>query len=107
MSATLDDLRLLRPREAADLLGVSVRQLDRLIDAGVVRPVRLSENGNRRIRLRDLRELVANDGRTEMTYYEDLRLTFVTANPPTSERSHRGGHLDDRVACGIGTDLWG
>ena len=61
MSATLDDLRLLRPREAADLLGVSVRQLDRLIDAGVVRPVRLSENGNRRIRLRDLRELVAND----------------------------------------------
>ena len=64
-SQTLDDLRLLRAREAADLLGLSVRQLDRLIDAGVVSPIRLSENGNRRIRLRDLRELVANDHEEE------------------------------------------
>jgi DNA-binding transcriptional MerR regulator len=61
MRTTQEDVRLLRPREAADLLGVSVRQLDRLIVAGVVRPIRLSENGNRRIRLRDLRELVVND----------------------------------------------
>ena len=48
------DVRLLRPREAADVLALSVRQLDRLVEAGVVQPVRLVPNGNRRFRLRDL-----------------------------------------------------
>jgi len=55
---TLDDVRLLRPREAAALLDISLRQVDRLVDAGVLRPVRLVKNGNRRFRVADLAALV-------------------------------------------------
>lgn len=58
-TSTLDDVRLLRPREVAALLDISLRQIDRLCEAGVVKPVRLVPNGNRRFRLRDLAELVA------------------------------------------------
>jgi excisionase family DNA binding protein len=59
MTQTLDDLRLLRPREAADLLGVSVRQIDRMVDAGTLRPVRLLPGGNRRFRA-DLAALITD-----------------------------------------------
>ena len=58
MTRTLDEVRLLRPAEAAAVLGVSVRQLDRLVEAGRLQPVRLTENGNRRFRVRDLDALV-------------------------------------------------
>lgn len=65
MPAILDDLRLLRPREAADLLGVSVRQIDRIVDAGTLRPVRLLPGGNRRFRLADLAALVNDETNEE------------------------------------------
>jgi excisionase family DNA binding protein len=48
--------RLLRPREAAELLNVSPRTLDRLIASGELRAVRVG--GSRRIRPTDVRDLV-------------------------------------------------
>jgi DNA-binding transcriptional MerR regulator len=54
----LDDVRLLRPREAAEALGISIAQLDRLVQREVLRPIRLTQNGNRRFRVADLRALV-------------------------------------------------
>lgn len=59
MSATLEDVQLLRSREAAAALEISVRQLDNLVTRGVLSPVRLTEGGHRRFRLRDLAALVA------------------------------------------------
>ncbi len=59
MTTTTEDLRLVGPREAADVLALSLRQLDRLVDAGVVRPSRLTERGHRRFRIIDLAALVA------------------------------------------------
>lgn len=61
MTTIADELQLLTPAQAAAALAVSRRQLDRLVDAGVLTPVRLLPNGNRRFRLADLRGLVAND----------------------------------------------
>jgi excisionase family DNA binding protein len=61
MATTALHDRLLRPRETADKLGVSVRQLDRLIEAGAIRPVRLTRNGNRRFRATDVAALVAGE----------------------------------------------
>lgn len=55
---TLDEVMLLRSREAAELLGVSLRQLDRLVEAGAIKPIRLTPGGNRRYRLRDLAQLI-------------------------------------------------
>ena len=65
MAVALDEVRLLRPREAADLLGVSVRQIDRIVDAGTLRPVRLLPGGNRRFRLADLAALVNDETNEE------------------------------------------
>jgi predicted site-specific integrase-resolvase len=61
VTATLNDDRLLRPRETADKLGVSLRQLDRLVKTGVLAPVRLTAGGNRRYRATDVAALVAGD----------------------------------------------
>ena len=47
MSAIADEVQLLTPAQAAAALAVSRRQLDRLVDAGVLKPVRLLPNGNR------------------------------------------------------------
>ena len=58
---TLDEVRLVRSREAAALLDVSRRQLDRLLASGSLRPVRLTERGHRRVRLTDLAALVAKE----------------------------------------------
>ena len=55
----LDEVRLVRSREAAALLDVSRRQLDRLVASGSLRPVRLTEGGHRRFRLIDLAALIA------------------------------------------------
>ena len=55
----LDDVRLLRAREAAALLSVSVRSLDKLVDDGLLRPVRLHPTAHRRFRIRDIAALVA------------------------------------------------
>ena len=58
MTSTLDEVQLLTPAEAAEALAISVSQLDRLVKAGVVKPVRLTTNGNRRFRVADLAALV-------------------------------------------------
>jgi excisionase family DNA binding protein len=50
----LDDLRLVRSRDAAELLAVSRRSLDRLVATGTLVPVRLHERGHRRFRLADV-----------------------------------------------------
>lgn len=58
MTTTLDEVQLLTPAEAAEALAISVSQLDRLVKAGVIRPVRLTPNANRRFRVADLAALV-------------------------------------------------
>ena len=59
MPATaLDELRLLRPRETAETLAISLRELDHLVETGVLKPVRLTPRGNRRFRATDVRALV-------------------------------------------------
>ena len=55
----LDDVRLLRAREAAEVLSVSIRSLDKLVDDGHLRAVKLHPTGHRRFRVRDLAALVA------------------------------------------------
>jgi DNA-binding transcriptional MerR regulator len=59
MTSTLDEVRLGTPAEAAEALAISVRQLDRLVRAGVIKPVRLTANGNRRFRVADLAALAS------------------------------------------------
>jgi excisionase family DNA binding protein len=61
----LAQARLLRPIEAAQVLSISVRQLDRLVEQGVVRPLRLTPGGNRRFRAVDLLDLAARDSESE------------------------------------------
>ena len=58
MTAIADEVQLLTPAQAAAALAVSRRQLDRLVDAGVLTPVRLTPGGNRRFRVADLAALV-------------------------------------------------
>ena len=58
MTQTLDDLRLLRPARGGRPAGVALRQIDRMVDAGPLRPVRLLPGGNRRFRVADLAALV-------------------------------------------------
>ncbi len=55
----LDRVQLVRSRDAAAVLDVSRRQLDRLVAAGRLTPVRLTEGGHRRFRIRDIVALVA------------------------------------------------
>jgi DNA-binding transcriptional MerR regulator len=60
-TATENDLALLRlvsAREAAELLGYSVSQFDRL---KLVEPVRVVENGHRRFRLADVLVLMEKE----------------------------------------------
>ena len=54
----LDELRLVSAREAADALGYSVAQLDRIVAAGAIKPIRLVAGGHRRFRISDIRQLV-------------------------------------------------
>jgi len=61
MTTTLDEVRLLTPAEAADALAISVSQLDRLVQSGMLKPVRLTKNGHRRFRIVDLAALVTTD----------------------------------------------
>lgn len=56
---TLDELRLLRSRDACEALAVSRRQLDRMVKTGAIPVVRLTEPGHRRFRLTDLTAIVA------------------------------------------------
>jgi DNA-binding transcriptional MerR regulator len=65
MATTMDDVRLVRPRHAAELLDVSLRQIDHLVKVGALRPVRLLPGGNRRFRLVDLAALVTADNEEE------------------------------------------
>jgi excisionase family DNA binding protein len=61
MTATMTTpVQLLTATKTAEALAVSARQVDRLVDAGVLRPVRLTEGGHRRFRLTDIAQLVAN-----------------------------------------------
>jgi excisionase family DNA binding protein len=64
MASTLTEVQLLTPAEAAEALAISVSQLDRLVKAGVIRPVRLTKNGNRRFRVADLARLVTTEEET-------------------------------------------
>ena len=50
----LDRVQLVKSRRAAALLDISPRQLDRLVEAKVLQPVRLTERGHRRFRMGDL-----------------------------------------------------
>jgi len=58
MTTTTDEVRLLTPAEAANALAISISQLDQLVKAKVVTPVRLTPTGNRRLRVADLAALV-------------------------------------------------
>jgi len=60
--STIEDVRLLRHRDAARLLSISVTTLDELVKHGTITPVRSARNGNRRFRLRDL-ETLAETGK--------------------------------------------
>lgn len=60
-TSTLDEVRLLRPREAASLLAVSLRQLNHLVEVGAIKPVRLTPNGNRRFRAADVAALATKE----------------------------------------------
>jgi DNA-binding transcriptional MerR regulator len=60
-TTALDDVRLLRPRLAAQLLDVSPRQLDHLVKLGVIKPVRLVPGGSSRFRVADLAALAVVD----------------------------------------------
>lgn len=51
----------LTTQQAANYLGVSVRTLDRYVDAGKIRPFRLP-SGHRRFRLADLEQLLGMGG---------------------------------------------
>ena len=59
MTTTLEDeLQLLTPAQAAKTLAISRKTLDRLCEAGALKPVRLFPNGNRRFRISDIHALV-------------------------------------------------
>ena len=57
---TLEKIQLLRSREAAELLAVSIAQFDRLVERGLLHPIRLTENGHRRFRASDIAALIDN-----------------------------------------------
>ena len=48
---------LISQPQAARMLGVSVRTVCRLVDAGVLRPIRLTPRGHRHFRRDDVEEL--------------------------------------------------
>lgn len=58
----MDDIRILTQVEAARLLGVSARTVRRLVQRGVLRPVRLGPGMRPRIRYADLLQLLEQAG---------------------------------------------
>ena len=59
MSATTtDELQLVNAAKATAMLDISLDTLDRMIEAGVITPVRLLPGGHRRFRISDLDALV-------------------------------------------------
>jgi excisionase family DNA binding protein len=54
----VDERRLLTTAEAAALLRVSTRHLHRLVQAGTLRPIRLTPRGEFKFRASDLDELI-------------------------------------------------
>ena len=61
-TASIDEVRLVRSRDAARFLDYSERQLRRLVETGVLQAVKVTPNGHPRYRIRDLVAL-AEEGR--------------------------------------------
>jgi excisionase family DNA binding protein len=72
VSANVAPFALLTRQELADLLGVSIRTVDRLARRGVIAPVQLVQGGRVGFRLDDIERLI--EGRSTVPAGEDTIL---------------------------------